>query len=398
MLKNLKQKSLKHNITIVVLVILILILGLYLKPYVIGGKGKTTDGWYYHLLNGQALITGYGGEEIHLVFPAKIYGKPVVEINDNFFSSQYLETVVIPEGVIYIGERAFVRQKNLRNIHLPNTIEKIGPFAFYDCASLMEIKIPPKVNIIRQFTFGNCINLKTVMIPEGLQEIETQSFRSCSSLEKINFPESLQILGSEAFAYCKSLKEISFPTSMDSLGKKLFKECRNLENIKAPVYVKEVKEYAFEDTIWLENKRKEKEFIIFGGNLIEYAGNQKHVRIPSEVKLIAEGAFNNNKMLKEVTIPSSVEHVYTFAFEFCNNLDTVIIEDGVGGFDYMSFYDTNLKTLIFQGSLPKDKGENLLDDEILPNITVYAPAGSDVEVFAMENNVKFHYLDEYGMN
>ena len=238
--------------------------------------------------------------------------------------------------------------------------------------------------------------MKTVSLSEGLQEIEGQSFLSCKSLEKIDLPESVQSIGSSAFIHCDSLNEIKFPSSMEYLGRNAFEGCTSLEKIKMPDYIKEVQENVFEDTIWLRDQRKKNEFIIFGGNLIKYTGNQESVVIPSEVRVIARGAVSSKKRLKEVTIPSNVEYVAYSAIEFCNNLETVYIEDGVGGFGNYAFYGANLKKLVFEGSLPKDKGQKLLNEEILPQLTLYAPAGSDVEKFAIENQVKFQALDEYG--
>ena len=56
-----------------------------------------------------------------------------------FMGVKYLENVIIPEGVKYIGDRAFFGS-NIKYVELPKSIENVGSKAFYDCSSLKEMK------------------------------------------------------------------------------------------------------------------------------------------------------------------------------------------------------------------------------------------------------------------
>lgn len=56
-----------------------------------------------------------------------------------FMNVKYLENLIIPEGVKYIGDRAFWGS-NIKYVELPKSIENVGFKAFYDCSSLKEIK------------------------------------------------------------------------------------------------------------------------------------------------------------------------------------------------------------------------------------------------------------------
>lgn len=57
----------------------------------------------------------------------------------SFMNVKYLENLIIPEGVKYIGARAFWGS-SIKYIELPKSIENVGSQAFYDCGSLKEIK------------------------------------------------------------------------------------------------------------------------------------------------------------------------------------------------------------------------------------------------------------------
>lgn len=58
-----------------------------------------------------------------------------------------ITSVILPEGLKYIGKRCFNECKNLRSVEIPSTIEKIEKEAFVDCASLVKLTfkgaVPP---------------------------------------------------------------------------------------------------------------------------------------------------------------------------------------------------------------------------------------------------------------
>lgn len=62
----------------------------------------------------------------------------------SFAACTALESVLLPEGLTYIGESAFAGCVNLRHIVLPRSVKTIGELAFFNCSAL------------------NCLNLENV--------------------------------------------------------------------------------------------------------------------------------------------------------------------------------------------------------------------------------------------
>lgn len=59
-----------------------------------------------------------------------------------FDGCSQLTSIVIPTGVIYIGDQAFRNCTGLTSIKLPIKIEGIGSEAFYNCRNLTSVELP----------------------------------------------------------------------------------------------------------------------------------------------------------------------------------------------------------------------------------------------------------------
>ena len=79
-------------------------------------------------------------EDKTFTIPSQVVGIDGSLFDDTaFMNVKYLENVIIPEGVKYIGDRAFLGS-NIKYVELPKSIENVGSKAFYDCSSLKEMK------------------------------------------------------------------------------------------------------------------------------------------------------------------------------------------------------------------------------------------------------------------
>lgn len=123
----------------------------------------------------------------------------VTAIDYNAFTKSNIESVVIPDSIITIGEWAFSECKNLEEIKIPNSVTSIGTGAFTLCESLNEIILPNNLKKICSFTFNECTSLKGIAMPEEIQTIEQFAFINCSSLKGIKIPSGIREIQPEAF-------------------------------------------------------------------------------------------------------------------------------------------------------------------------------------------------------
>lgn len=81
-----------------------------------------------------------------------------------------LTSVLLPDTMTSIDDRAFAGCRNLKSISLPETVTEIGTDAFSGCSSLTSIIIPNSVKHVGWFAFCGCDNLKTVTISKELYD------------------------------------------------------------------------------------------------------------------------------------------------------------------------------------------------------------------------------------
>lgn len=297
-----------------------------------------------------------------------------------FNSCKYLESVVLPDGLLKIGEYAF--QMNyypsigIKTINFPNTITEIGAAAFTQ-SNLSSVVLPEGLKEIESSAFSSCPSLKSVYIPgsitkidaaafshsgletvtiaenSSLKEIEENAFDSCSSLKSINLPDSVSYIGNEAFIYCSSLTNINIPDSLTAvkeftffntgltevtipngivnIEKRAFDACKGLNSINIADSAIHIEPSAFDFSTYLnsENCRDEYGVVYINNHLFkapETLSGKYEIR-PGTVSVTA-GAFEQCQELTEVTIPDSVVAVNQSAFANCRKLQKINIASG----------------------------------------------------------------------
>lgn len=165
------------------------------------------DGGIFWTLNeGVLTIEGSGalGSEPWLTFDNKVQtnsisevliGDEITEILQSSFNNyETLNSVKIGAGLTYISDDSFAGCTNLKEIKFGENLLCIGERAFEKCG-MEYVVIPDGVVAIGENAFANCDNLESIYIPAGVVEIGNNAFTGCKSLT-INTPK-----GSCAEAY-----------------------------------------------------------------------------------------------------------------------------------------------------------------------------------------------------
>lgn len=184
----------------------------------------TCNGVKYQLNNGEATV--YASEEglVNVTIPSKVIynGKTyvVTTIGDCAFHLwgaindisivPTIESVILPNTIIKIGDNAFSGQSKLRAINIPNSVKFIGYNAFAYCNELQSIHIPEGIEIIDNSTFSQCYSLKTVTLPSTLKKINNFGFDGCINLEKVEILNPLTEISEVAFSGCDKIDVTKF--------------------------------------------------------------------------------------------------------------------------------------------------------------------------------------------
>jgi len=217
----------------------------------------------------------------------------------------YESTIKIKEGVEHIPDNAFFSSNYLQRIILPSTLKTIGIGAF-----------------------SNNYSLTSIIVPEGVTSIGDYAFAYMTNLSHVYLPASMTYVGTNFSVYGNQAKKIYLNKNCDDTNWHVewnseFSEVLN--NIEAGLYLNNIGYILKEDN----------SAIIF-----DYIDNETELIIPDIVSYLSEEyliktigayAFLNNKTLTSVTAGNNLEVIGAYAFysaykleEFNTNIDSNI--------------------------------------------------------------------------
>ena len=186
----------------------------------------------YSVSGGEITITYCDTSETTVEIPSEIDGYSVTTIGDYaFYSCDSLASIEIPDSVTTIGYKAFYYCDSLASIEIPDSVTTIGDGAFYDCDSLESIEIPDSVTTIGNHTFYDCNSLASIEIPDSVTIIGNSAFSDCYNLESVIIPDGVTAIGDYAFTWCGSLESVEILDSVTTIGAYAFYGCDSLERI-----------------------------------------------------------------------------------------------------------------------------------------------------------------------
>lgn len=333
--------------------------------------------------------------------------------------------VVIPEGVMIIGEEAFTENETVIRIQIPKTVYEINASAFRGCNSLKEIVVDPDNNVYD--SRDNCngivlteknrllVGCTNTVIPETVESIGDNAYQYLNRVTEIRIPASIRYVTAKAFDGCCNLKRISvdeknpvydsrdncnaiirtkpnelivgcaataIPDTVTALGSYVFPQGTRLSSITIPKNITKLHsskifdivfgEYTFDGIDCLEEIIVDKENPVYDSRegcsaIIETASNKlikgcMNTVIPKTVTAIGNEAFRNCRGLETVRIHSGIKEIGTCAFRNCDDLSTVEFEDGITSIGMDVFaFCEKLKSVIFPDSVTDLEGGVLYD-------------------------------------
>ena len=124
-------------------------------------------------------ISAYKGTETVITIPASVGTNEIVGINYGVFKgNEDITSVTVSEGIVYIESQAF----------------------------------------------RDCTNLKTVVLPSSLTLIDSRAFQGCTALESVTFGDNLIEIGSSAFEDCEKLGDVLLPDTVQLIGASAFED------------------------------------------------------------------------------------------------------------------------------------------------------------------------------
>ena len=228
------------------------------------------------------------------------------------------ENVVIPEGVVSIGNQSF-DNTSLVSVQFPSTLKTIRGQAFRGNV-LTSLEIPSNVNNISANAFnGNKLPDEEAFIyarnSDGSEDKTHLISYGGAKRENVVIPEGVEIIDN-AFAWI-NVTSVVMPSTLKTITNRAFAECA-LTSLDIPSSVTYIAPGTFN-----QNQLPDDEAFIFQRKadgsiddtiLVSYGGaNRNNIIIPDTVRTISGGAFTYVGM-KEIVIPENVETIEAGAF------------------------------------------------------------------------------------
>lgn len=272
--------------------------------------------------------------------------------------------VTIPEGIEYIGAKAFEANKTITKINFPEGLVSIGNSAFKECKALSELVIPDGVLKICDSAFYEINHITTLNIPDSVIEIGNAAFYAWNDVTDFKIGEGVKKIGDEAFVYLHLITTLDIPESVEYVGNAAFQKCKLVTSVTGGEGLKFVGTGVFEEVEWFNSLKDEYSYLP-NGMLIKYNNNKDNdITLPAEVTCIS-GAFYNNKTIKNVVINDGCTAITKDTFVETPALETVTIPASVTYIDPAAFDKSNM------------------------DIIIHCEAGSAAETFAKENFFKY---------
>ena len=157
---------------------------------------------------------------------------------------------------------------------------------------------------IPAYFLRNCSGLKTVALEGSFTAIGKNAFEGCAGLESLSIPDTVTTIGNNAFTGCTGLSQIQLPLSVaqsaEGLGLMITPEvvfpADFFAGYELPQGIETIEDSAFEGAAW------------------------EMVALPATCQTVGSRAFANNRALKYLYVPDSVQTIAGDAFVGCDQL------------------------------------------------------------------------------
>ena len=177
------------------------------------------------------------------------------------------------------------------------------------------------------------IQITKLIINGDTKAIPAKRFANFETLREVIFEEGVEEIGERAFSDCGLLEVVSLPNTLTTIDTAAFRNCRRLHKITIPKSVHRIRAEAFKLCIELESVNFEPGIQLHGIDVDTFRNcNLKELNLPEGLQSILWDAFRENKNLKKVTIPASLNQDKCFledAFKGCNSITDVEVPSGL---------------------------------------------------------------------
>ena len=139
------------------------------------------------------------------------YANPLCYANHLFLNGEEVKKLVIPNSVLFIGDRAFQGCTGLTSVEISNSVKAIGQYAFQNCNGVTSVTINSNAIVSADRTENDNLNnifgsqVKEYIIGNRVTSIGENAFRGNTNLNTVSVGKYIGSIGDNAFYGCSNL-------------------------------------------------------------------------------------------------------------------------------------------------------------------------------------------------
>ncbi len=307
-------------------------------------------------------------------------------IGSNAFSGcTSLTDIHVPDGVDYIGDRAFSNTAYVKDSgNWEGSVLYIGKHIIAYTGEDEEFEVKPEILSISAEAFKGRLSLQRLILHKGLRDINADAFAECYNLAEVTFhgkfadwmainfandnanpahiadnfhiteaeqniviPDYVKAIPNGTFSGT-TITSVEIPENVTYIGSNAFKDCTALATIKIHGKVEEIGEHAFDNTAYYNQPEHWQNGLLYlettdGAASYLIASKQDEAGDTITTKenciLLADFVFAENSVIKTVTLNDGLVYIGDHAFYECSSLTTVKVGVGARAIGAYAFYN-----------------------------------------------------------
>lgn len=234
------------------------------------------------------------------------------------------------------------------------TVIGVGDKAFKGSKGLTEISLPQTIQFVYRSAFeGTAFYKDTLNWEHGELYIDSIliSVNPDSTKSKYHVRPGTTVIAVGALLDCKEVTNVFIPNTVTDIAAETFKGCKSIKKFHLGRGVKHIGKNAFVGTAIWENEKAWKKGLLYIDTCLIAANNniKPNQVIRPDSRLIADGAFADNKRLKTIELSPLFQTIGDETFVRCAGLEKITLPDSIKRIGRMAFADCQNIKLIEMG-------------------------------------------------
>ena len=235
------------------------------------------------------------------------------------FAETGLVSAVLPDSVTSLGDGAFTRSTDLKEVHLGSGLTELGARVFTGTTALASLSVDPSNPVLsldgsvlyQQGNDGSHLVYAALAAPlpaysvrPGTAQIDEAAFKGHATLREVVVPEGVKAIGAQAFAGIHELTDVALPDSLEEVSD-AFAGTR-IETIEFGARIRTIEEAAFDGGLPVR-------MIVRGGKDGTFASPEEWVPNHTASAFFGEGmkriAYTHGNFPQTLVVPSTLEEL-----------------------------------------------------------------------------------------